>query len=64
MIKTTPLQTALIAALLGSNLQAWLQQPWVLGSFAALFVLLARTVTGLGLRATPRENLDGRGALT
>lgn len=30
---------------------------------SALFVLLARTVIGLGLRATPRENLDGRGAL-
>lgn len=30
---------------------------------SALFVLLARTVTGLGLRATSAENLDGRGAL-
>jgi thiol:disulfide interchange protein DsbD len=30
-----------LAALLGGNLQALLQQPWVLGSFAALFVLLA-----------------------
>lgn len=30
---------------------------------SALFVLLARTVTGLGLRATSTENLDGRGAL-
>lgn len=29
---------------------------------SAAFVLLARTVTGLGLRATPRENLDGAGA--
>lgn len=31
---------------------------------STLFVLLARLVTGLGLRATASESLDGRGALT
>lgn len=31
---------------------------------SVLFVLLARTMIALTLRATPRENLDGRGALT
>ncbi|GGU85004.1 thiol:disulfide interchange protein DsbD 2 [Pseudomonas laurentiana] len=35
-----------IAALLGANLQAWLQQPWLLGSLAALFVLLALPMFG------------------
>ncbi|TWC58482.1 thiol:disulfide interchange protein DsbD [Pseudomonas sp. SJZ080] len=30
-----------LAALLGANLQALLQNPWLLGSFAAVFVLLA-----------------------
>ena len=30
-----------LAAMLGANLQAMLQQPWLLGSFAALFVVLA-----------------------
>lgn len=36
-----------IAALLGSNLQSTLQQPWVLGSFAGVFVLLALPMFGL-----------------
>lgn len=35
-----------IAALLGANLQAWLQQPWLLGSLAALFVVLALPMFG------------------
>uniref|UniRef100_UPI003FD6E7F9 cytochrome c biogenesis protein CcdA n=2 Tax=Pseudomonadota TaxID=1224 RepID=UPI003FD6E7F9 len=35
------------AALLGANLQAALQQPWVLGSFALLFVILALPMFGL-----------------
>ena len=35
-----------VAALLGGNLQAWLQQPWLLGSFAALFVFLALPMFG------------------
>ena len=49
------------AALLGGNLQAWLQQPWVLGSFAVLFVLLALPMFGffeLQLPAFLRDRLD------
>ena len=51
-----------IAALLGSNLQAWLQQPWVLGSFATLFVLLSLPMFGffeLQLPAVLRDRLEG-----
>lgn len=51
-----------IAALLGSNLQAWLQQPWVLGSFAALFVLLSLPMFGffeLQMPAVLRDRLEG-----
>jgi len=51
-----------IAALLGSNLQAWLQQPWVLGSFAALFVLLSLPMFGffeLQMPALLRDRLEG-----
>jgi len=50
-----------IAALLGSNLQAWLQQPWVLGSFAALFVVLALPMFGffeLQMPAFLRDRLE------
>jgi len=36
-----------VAALLGANLQGLLQQPWLLASFAALFVLLALPMFGL-----------------
>ena len=49
------------AALLGANLQAWLQQPWVLGSIATLFVLLALPMFGffeLQLPAFLRDRLD------
>ncbi|NBF06700.1 protein-disulfide reductase DsbD [Pseudomonas sp. Fl5BN2] len=51
-----------IAALLGSNLQAWLQQPWVLGSFASLFVLLSLPMFGffeLQMPALLRDRLEG-----
>lgn len=50
-----------VAALLGSNLQAWLQQPWVLGAIATLFVLLALPMFGffeLQLPAFLRDRLD------
>ena len=50
-----------VAALLGANLQAWLQQPWVLGSIATLFVLLALPMFGffeLQLPAFLRDRLD------
>lgn len=35
-----------LAALLGANLQSTLQQPWVLGSFAGLFVILSLPMFG------------------
>ena len=49
------------AAMLGGNLQAWLQQPWILGSFAALFVALSLPMFGffeLQLPAFLRDRLD------
>lgn len=55
-----------LAALLGANLQALLQQPWLLGSFAALFVVLSLPMFGffeLQLPAALRDRLEtaGRG---
>lgn len=53
-----------VAALLGGNLQALLQQPWLLGSFAALFVLLALPMFGLfelQLPAFLRDRLESAG---
>lgn len=55
-----------LAALLGANLQALLQQPWLLGSFAALFILLSLPMFGffeLQLPAALRDRLEtaGRG---
>ncbi|HEX8545007.1 MAG TPA: protein-disulfide reductase DsbD [Pseudomonas sp.] len=50
-----------VAALLGGNLQALLQQPWLLGSFAALFVVLALPMFGffeLQLPAALRDRLE------
>ena len=55
-----------VAALLGASLQAWLQQPWLLGSLAALFVLLALPMFGafelqLPLALRDRLNRAGEG---
>lgn len=53
-----------LAALLGANLQALLQQPWLLGSFAALFVILALPMFGLfelQLPAALRDRLESAG---
>jgi thiol:disulfide interchange protein DsbD len=53
-----------LAALLGGNLQALLQQPWLLGSFAALFVVLALPMFGffeLQLPAFLRDRLESAG---
>ncbi len=53
-----------VAALLGASLQAWLQQPWLLGSLAGLFVLLALPMFGafeLQLPAVVRDRLDRAG---
>lgn len=36
-----------LAALLGRNIQAWFQHPWVIGAFSGLFVLLALSMFGL-----------------
>ena len=50
-----------LAALLGSNLAALLQTPWILGSFAALFVILALPMFGffeLQLPVALRDRLD------
>jgi thiol:disulfide interchange protein DsbD len=35
-----------LAALLGQNLQAWFQNPWVIGLFSGIFVLLALSMFG------------------
>ena len=35
-----------LAGLFGANLQAWFQNPWVLGVFAGIFVLLALSMFG------------------
>lgn len=56
-----------VAALLGANLQAWLQQPWLLGSLAALFVLLALPMFGafeLQLPMFLRDRLERAGSQT
>ncbi|CAG8865481.1 Thiol:disulfide interchange protein DsbD [Pseudomonas fluorescens] len=53
-----------VAALLGASLQAWLQQPWLLGSLAALFVLLALPMFGafeLQLPMALRDRLNRAG---
>ena len=53
-----------IAALLGGSLQAWLQQPWLLGSLAGLFVLLALPMFGafeLQLPVWLRDRLERAG---
>lgn len=50
-----------IAALLGANLQAWLQNPWLLGAFAAVFVILALPMFGffeLQLPVALRDRLE------
>lgn len=50
-----------LAAMLGANLQAMLQQPWLLGSFAALFVVLALPMFGffeLQLPSALRDRLE------
>jgi thiol:disulfide interchange protein DsbD len=50
-----------LAALLGANLQVLLQNPWLLGSFAAIFVLLALPMFGffeLQLPVAVRDRLE------
>ncbi|MFK3800071.1 protein-disulfide reductase DsbD [Pseudomonas sp. NPDC088444] len=53
-----------VAALLGGNLQSTLQQPWLLGSFAGLFVLLSLPMFGffeLQLPTFVRDRLESAG---
>lgn len=53
-----------VAALLGSQLQSTLQQPWLLGSFAGLFVILALPMFGffeLQLPGLLRDRLENAG---
>ncbi|MDD1014588.1 protein-disulfide reductase DsbD [Pseudomonas rubra] len=53
-----------VAALLGASFQAWLQQPWLLGTLAGLFVLLALPMFGafeLQLPAWLRDRLERAG---
>ncbi|WP_085577922.1 MULTISPECIES: protein-disulfide reductase DsbD [unclassified Pseudomonas] len=50
-----------VAASLGANLQAWLQNPWLLGAFAAIFVVLALPMFGffeLQLPVALRDRLE------
>ncbi|WP_192558610.1 protein-disulfide reductase DsbD [Pseudomonas allokribbensis] len=50
-----------IASLLGANLQAWLQNPWLLGTFAIVFVILALPMFGffeLQLPVALRDRLE------
>lgn len=48
-----------LAALLGHNLQAWFQNPWVIGVFSGLFVLLALSMFGIYDLQLP-SNLQNR----
>ncbi len=53
-----------VAALLGANLQRWLMQPWLIASFAGLFVLLSLPMFGffeLQLPAGLRDRLEQAG---
>lgn len=53
-----------LAAMIGGNLQAVLQQPWVIGTFAGLFVLLALPMFGafeLQLPVFLRDRLERAG---
>ncbi|MFT3803629.1 MAG: protein-disulfide reductase DsbD [Burkholderiaceae bacterium] len=50
------------AGLAGANLQAALQSPWLLGAFAALFVILAASLFGLFELRLPSALVDRVGA--
>src|SRR5690606_8629638 len=53
-----------VAALLGANLQGWLMQPWLIASFAGLFVLLSLPMFGffeLQLPVGLRDRLEQAG---
>ena len=46
------------AGLAGALLSAWLQNPWVLGTFAAIFVLLSLSMFGLYELQLPARAAD------
>ncbi|GAW97099.1 MULTISPECIES: protein-disulfide reductase DsbD [Colwellia] len=51
----------ILAALFGTNLQIWFQNPWILSSFAAVFVLLSLSMFGfyeLQMPASIQEKLN------
>jgi len=51
----------ILAALLGKNIQAWFQDPWIIGATSLLFVVLALSMFGcydLQLPARWRDRLD------
>jgi thiol:disulfide interchange protein DsbD len=48
-----------VAGLMGANLQAYLQSPWILGPFAGLFVLLAAAMFGFFTLQLP-DSLQSR----
>ena len=54
VMATTYAVLGTLVALSGANVQVWLQQPWVLGAFAALFVVLALAMFGLFELEVPR----------
>ncbi len=54
-----------LAAVAGAGLQAWMQNPWALGAFAAVFAVLAFAMFGfyeLQLPASLRDRLAAAGA--
>jgi thiol:disulfide interchange protein DsbD len=53
-----------VAGLLGANLQAAFQNPWIIGAFAALFVLLALSSFGLYELQLPMAVRSRLGAMT
>ena len=54
VMATTYALAGILVAVSGANVQVWLQQPWVLGAFAALFVVLALAMFGLFELQVPR----------
>ena len=54
VMATTYALAGTLVAVSGANVQVWLQQPWVLGAFAALFVALALAMFGLFELEVPR----------
>ena len=54
VMATTYALAGVLVAVSGANVQVWLQQPWVLGAFAALFVAFALAMFGVFELQVPR----------